>query len=206
MPIFKSEFEIPENTEVICGLPILRLHQTHYLSSKFTSFVRSDSRPAKPDFVFAMNGVEKPDIVDEALRLFRANVLFKSFPVQSPLERILAYLTMFLNHMLLSLRRGLERKQITSRRGAKDFLTEINDSLVAVPGESAFPLSEVFLTYRDGKEQTEKNTLRNYFRLLRLEAGNRIIDVLFADEPKMKHWLQFGASKFMGIATIDGLK
>ncbi len=39
------------------------------------------------------------DIVDEAIRLFRANVLFRNFEVQGGGDRILVYLTLFIHQV-----------------------------------------------------------------------------------------------------------
>jgi len=39
------------------------------------------------------------DVVDEAIRLFRANVLFRNFEVQGGGDRILVYLTLFIHQV-----------------------------------------------------------------------------------------------------------
>jgi actin related protein 2/3 complex subunit 3 len=40
------------------------------------------------------------DVIDEAIQLFRANVLFASFEVQSPADRVLIFLTLFITQIL----------------------------------------------------------------------------------------------------------
>lgn len=40
-----------------------------------------------------------PDIVDEAVDYFRANVLFRSFEVKGPADRVLVYLTLFIQQV-----------------------------------------------------------------------------------------------------------
>jgi actin related protein 2/3 complex subunit 3 len=42
---------------------------------------------------------QEPDIVDEALTLFRANVLFRNFEVQGSADRVLIYLTLFIHQV-----------------------------------------------------------------------------------------------------------
>jgi hypothetical protein len=46
-----------------------------------------------------MSAVKDEDIVDEALRLFRANVLFRNFEVQGGGDRVLVYLTLFIHQV-----------------------------------------------------------------------------------------------------------
>lgn len=48
------------------------------------------------------DGAAQEDIVDEVLRLFRANVLFKSFEVLNAADRLLVYLTLYTSLCLKS--------------------------------------------------------------------------------------------------------
>lgn len=48
------------------------------------------------------DGAVQEDIVDEVLRLFRANVLFKSFEVLNAADRLLVYLTLYTSLCLKS--------------------------------------------------------------------------------------------------------
>jgi actin related protein 2/3 complex subunit 3 len=43
-----------------------------------------------------------PDVVDEAIAYFRANVMFRSFPVEGPADLVLAYLTVYISEVNLN--------------------------------------------------------------------------------------------------------
>eukprot|EP01084_Bolivina_argentea_P228674 386169_1 len=42
-----------------------------------------------------------PDIIDEAIEFFKANVMFRNYDVQGPADRVLLYLTLYI-HLCLS--------------------------------------------------------------------------------------------------------
>lgn len=64
-----------EGCRFVCGLPILGLNG---------------------------KGTSEPDIVDQTLEFFRANLLFRNFQVQGPADKLLIYITMFLQRALKS--------------------------------------------------------------------------------------------------------
>jgi hypothetical protein len=43
---------------------------------------------------------DQPDIISEALNLFRANALFRNFEIQGPADRVLIYLILFIGDCL----------------------------------------------------------------------------------------------------------
>lgn len=51
--------------------------------------------PAMPD--------DKEDIVDEALRLYRFNIIMKSFSIKGTADRTLVYITVYINYLLQEL-------------------------------------------------------------------------------------------------------
>jgi hypothetical protein len=49
---------------------------------------------------FTMNfAADEEDIVEESIRLFRANVLFRNFEVKGGADRVLIYLTLFIHQV-----------------------------------------------------------------------------------------------------------
>jgi actin related protein 2/3 complex, subunit 3 len=42
----------------------------------------------------------KEDVVDEAIKFYRVNILMKNFNIEGPADRTLIYLTVYLNHLL----------------------------------------------------------------------------------------------------------
>ena len=54
----------------------------------------------------AVDGGAEDDQIDEAIRLFRANVLFRNFEVLGPADRTLIYLTLFIHQVRSALARG----------------------------------------------------------------------------------------------------
>ena len=79
-----------------------------------------------------------PDIIDEAITFFRANVFFKNFDIQSPADKLLVYLTFYINVALKRLegcRTLAEGTKAVINLGLED---------VPVPGEPGFPFPGLF--------------------------------------------------------------
>lgn len=43
---------------------------------------------------------DKPDLIDEALRLYRFNICMKSFSIKGTSDRVLVYLFVYINHII----------------------------------------------------------------------------------------------------------
>ena len=86
------------------------------------------------------------DIVDEAISLFRANVLFRNFPVRSPADRLLVYLTLYINMALRRL------AGCSSEAEAIKMLINLGLEDFPLPGDPAFPLSGLLPPPADDKE------------------------------------------------------
>ncbi|CAD7698692.1 unnamed protein product [Ostreobium quekettii] len=119
-------------SQLACGCPILSL--------------RGRARgPAGP--------TADPDIVDEALHLFRPNVFFKSFEVQGPADRLLVYLSM---HIAACLERLLDAKGGKEEAGRMLFM--LAHETVRVPGEAGFGLSGLMAPPTEKAEQGRRDT------------------------------------------------
>lgn len=82
MPVYHSRFTDGDAKGTCSGIPLLPIASTS-----------GQQTPAQ----------QQPgagDIVDEAIELFRANSLFRSFDVQNSADKLLIYLTLFLNQCL----------------------------------------------------------------------------------------------------------
>jgi hypothetical protein len=133
------------------------------------------------------------DIVDEALRLFRANMLFRNFELQTGGDRVLVYLTLFIHQCL---RRAAGKA--SKGEGARELATLASGAHVA-PGDAAWPLGQVIAT---PKSPADLEALKGYLRQLRDCVAARLVDRVYnEDGTQNRHWMQYAKSKgFMGKA------
>jgi len=96
-----------------------------------------------------MCGTDTTDIVDEAITFFRANVFFRNFDIKSPADKLLIYLTFYIN---IALKR-LEGCR-TLAEGTKAIIN-LGLEKVPVPGESGFPFAGLFPLPQSHKEAGE---------------------------------------------------
>ncbi|KAF7028784.1 hypothetical protein CFC21_040649 [Triticum aestivum] len=117
--VYHSSFIDDDGITKACGCPLLPL-KTH---------IKGPSPASDSD---------KADIVDEAITFFCANVFFKNFHVKSPADKLLIYLTSYINIALKRLE--------TCRTLAVGTKAIINLGLekVPVPGEPGFPFPWTF--------------------------------------------------------------
>ena len=189
MTSYSSEIEIPKSTKSIFGLPILPVNQTHPYSPKVLSSLLTSSSD------------KNEDIIDESIRLFRANVFLKSFNINNPTDRTLSFLTVFINHFLKALRKYFDRGQLRTRKDAQNIVTRLFNVAESIPGESTFSINSVFLTEDNIKEE-DKELMRDYLKLLKLESANRIVEKIWDDERLRKHWLGLGNLSFMNVSSM----
>jgi len=78
------------------------------------------------------------DIIDEALNLFRANVLFRNFEIKGDADRVLIYLILFITECLGKLARN------PSLREAEKILSTLAVGNFAIPGDATFPLNALY--------------------------------------------------------------
>lgn len=79
------------------------------------------------------------DIVDETLTLFRANCFFRNFEIKGPSDRVLIYLTLFLQECLGK----LSLKSPSLLEAQKLLLTHALQTF-PLPGDAQFPLNSLF--------------------------------------------------------------
>jgi len=137
-------------------------------------------------------GAKEEDVVDEAIKYFRANVLFKNFEPEGPADLTLCYLTIFVGEVLRDC-----NKHKTKLEAQKGVQTLSHSTNFKTPGEDGFCLPGFF---KPPAAKPEQDLFRAYFRQLREELATRLIDQIYgADGNKNKWWFQFNKRKFMNI-------
>jgi len=133
---------------------------------------------------------EYPDLVDEALQYFRANVLFKSFTIDGPADRVIVYLTLFTGLCLRTI------AKCKSADEADKAMQSLKGSKFALPGEPGWPLGTMF----PKPEKDEESEFRRYLKQLRETVIARLpAYVFFEDGTPNKFWMAFAKKSFMKI-------
>lgn len=81
---------------------------------------------------------DKTDIVDEAITFFRANVFFTNFDIKSPADKLLIYLTFYINVALKRLE-GCRTLAVGTKA-----IINLGLEDIPVPGEAGFPFPGLF--------------------------------------------------------------
>ncbi|XP_027074847.1 actin-related protein 2/3 complex subunit 3-like [Coffea arabica] len=170
--VYHSNFVVDEGIAKACGCPLLPLK----------SHIKGPA-PAS----------DTTDIVDEAISFFRANVFFKNFDIKSSADKLLIYLTLYINVALKKLE-GCR----TLAEGTKAIIN-LGLEKVPVPGESGFPFPGLFTP---PQSQKEAELFRNYLRQIREETSGRLLSVAYRHNgTPNKWWLAFAKRKFMNISN-----
>ena len=133
------------------------------------------------------------DILDEIIDLFRVNSFFRNFEIKGPADRTLIYGILFVSDCLSKL------KPSTTSQEANRLLNTLAIDHFALPGEPGFPLNALYTAPRD---RTEVEFLRSYLSQFRQELALRLIDKIYAEDPKLpnKYWLAFTRRRFMNLS------
>ena len=131
------------------------------------------------------------DIIDEAIIYFRANILFKNFSIDGPADKLIVYITVFIQKCL---ERGAQK--------GKDPKKDIKD-LVDECKYTTDP--EYFFNILTTNEPSQVSALEKYLKSIREEVVKRLIHLLY-DNPTtaidLKYWLGLGKKKFMGYDML----
>lgn len=136
------------------------------------------------------------DIIDEAIKFFRANVLFRKFESEGPADLTIAYLTVLIAEIL----RVFAGARAKTKNDGQKIIQEISlKTNFPVPGDAGFPLGGFFSAPADRQEQ---ETIRQYIKQLREETCLRMLEIAYnANGERNKWWCQFSKRKFMNIAS-----
>lgn len=134
---------------------------------------------------------EGGDIIEEALKCFRWNILFKNFEVLGDGDRLLVYLTLWIQKCLFTADRA---------NGMQDAQRQLEvlagDERMPGPGDEKFLLAPFFSAGTISDSQAAKA----YLKQLRLETVARLIQLLYPEGQPNKWWFQFSKKKFMGMS------
>ena len=139
----------------------------------------------------APSGSEKDkDIIDEAIHYFRANVLFKNFEILGDADRLLVYLTLCIQEIIVKLHSSKSKAEAEKRHRKM-----LHDKFI-IPGDAKFPLKNFF---QAPKSSGDADKLRSYLKQLRAELFQRMMVILYAaDGTRNKWWFGFYKKEFMG--------
>merc|ERR1712110_254756 len=135
------------------------------------------------------------DIVDQALDLFKANILFKNYEMESEVDRVLVYPALYIIECLKNL-----AKSPNKERAGQDMYSFALEKF-ALPGESGFPLNAFF----NKPTRSDVEELRKYFVQIRHETGARLVERVFdpkltSDGKPSKWWTCFAKRKFLNVS------
>lgn len=130
------------------------------------------------------------DIVDEAISLFKANVLFRKYEVKGPADRVIIYLTLYISKCLNAIRDS------HNKSAAEAALYQLAIANFSIPGERNFVLAGFVVA---PASRGEADQARQYLQQLRQETGQRLCAALYQhDEMKpSKWWMCFKKRKFL---------
>jgi actin related protein 2/3 complex subunit 3 len=132
---------------------------------------------------------EGEDVIDEAIKFYRANVLFRNYELQGGADRLIIYLTLYISACLAKI------EKCASPKDAEKALQTMAMEPFALPGQHGFPFNGFF---DKPQHAGEGDDFKAYFRQLREETGLRMIDKAFTSEGKPnKFWVCFAKRKFM---------
>lgn len=173
MPSYHSKFNTLDS-EKFCGIPVLSYRK------KSSAIMDPKKICSPPDGSF--------DIIDEAIIYFRVNVFFKNFAIEGDADKLIVYLTVFIQKIL-------EKANNPDENKAKANVRALVDGCDYVKKVDNF--FNVLVTDTPG----QYDSLRKYLKELRAETVDRMINILFENsETKMdkKFWVALGKKKFMG--------
>ncbi|CAA0304648.1 unnamed protein product [Arabidopsis thaliana] len=173
--VYHSSFVDEEGITKACGCPLLPLK----------SHIKGPAPVSEQD---------KTDIVDEAITFFRANVFFTNFDIKSPADKLLIYLTFYINVALKRLE-GCRTLAVGTKA-----IINLGLEDIPVPGETGFPFPGLFSL---PQSQDEAELFRNYLKQVREETSGRLLSVAYrANGTPNKWWLAFAKRKFMNVVVL----
>ncbi|KAH3766244.1 ARP2/3 actin-organizing complex subunit Arc21 [Pelomyxa schiedti] len=159
-----------EGARVIGGLPMMPLKTT----------AKGPAAPAPAD---------KDDIIDECLKFFKANMMFRQFDPKTPCDKLLVYITLYIHQCITKMPHKTkgDSERLMNALAIESFL---------IPGDRMFPLGGHVSA---PPSRGDAELLRSYMTQLRQEIGNRVVAKVYAHnqmEPD-KWWMLFTKRKFL---------
>ena len=173
MPAYHSKYNKIESDKY-CGIPIL-------------NYRKKSSAILDPKKI--TNAEEGSfDIIDEAIIYFRVNVFFKNFTIDGDADKLIVYLTVFIQKILEKANNPDENKAKANVRALVDDCEYVRKV-------------ENFFNVLVNDNPSQMESLKKYLKELRAETVDRMINILFENpETKMdsRFWIALGKKKFMG--------
>lgn len=182
MPYHSVYNVLAKNFAYACGIPKLLFKEKKFPDMDFKKLKDEDL---------------DQDIIDEALIYFRANTLFKNFPIKGDADKVLVYITVFISKCIEILSIDSEEKKAVANLN-----TLINDA-EWVPTKTNFFNNLVTLN------NSEVADLQAYLKSVRKEVVYRLMQLLYYSEAKtmdLKYWLSFSKKKFLGYDIASKIK
>jgi actin related protein 2/3 complex, subunit 3 len=159
--------------------------------------------PALPeaDAAAALEAGSFIDLVDECLYYFKARMMMKTFPVEGPADRVSLWLTLYLQNCM---RRLSKQQQPLSQSAAWSALQTLAAERQTVPGDASYPFNSMYPKppADAAAAKAEYDSLRDYAKQLRLEAGYRLVQRVYAhpgaDGGPNKFWMPFAKADLLG--------
>jgi len=129
------------------------------------------------------------DIIDEAIRLFKANILFRNYEMRGYADRLFVYITLYISACLNKIAHK-------SKGEADKILYAFAIEPFAMPGDSSFCLGGLCPAPAN---KGEADFLRSYIQQIRQETYVRLLDVVYCtgDAEPNKWWMCFQKRKFL---------
>ncbi|XP_029654877.1 actin-related protein 2/3 complex subunit 3-like [Octopus sinensis] len=116
---------------------------------------------------------ETEDIVDVVISYFRPNVLHKLYEIESHSDRTFIYGILYVSECIKIIAKQKEKSSAVKQLNAKAVQT------FSIPGDSKFPLNSVY----KAPSSSEKQDLRDYIMQMRIEIGQRLVDIIYKNGP-----------------------
>ena len=140
------------------------------------------------------------DIVDEAIHLFRANILFKNYQVQGSGDRAIIYLTSFIQKCLEQMHRYPAQDQAIRVIGQI-----MNDAQATDCGNNTFFMNKMGMLSQ-AKSPAEKTKCAAQMKKMMDECSKRLLEYLYRPQEgdmNRKFWMALGKKPFMGQKFTD---
>ena len=120
--------------------------------------------------------------------------MFKNFKPEGPADKVLVYLTVFIQKCL----QEIQRKNDCTMQQAQTIVSELVKEAVPTCGDSKFFMKQLGLIVAP-KGAAEEDKLRKYFSQIKEECGSRLVQTIYANNAMdLKFWLAFGRKPFLG--------
>ncbi|EAR93892.2 ARP2/3 complex ARPC3, 21 kDa subunit (macronuclear) [Tetrahymena thermophila SB210] len=170
-----SSFNAVNNVEVVCGMAIPPIK---------TKVQGPAATIPQQDVI---------DIIDEAIKFFRPNLLFKNYEIKGPGDVFIIYMTVFITQCLRKI--ANEEKEANALR----MLIEMARLPVPKPNEAGFFMRGIA---KDPTSNAEGEKFSAYLKQAKEELVNRLIKVLYKDGVKSwdhKFWVGLSKKNFMNL-------